>query len=212
MAIPIRRINMSNLSKFTPTALVCMLMTTSLAALARADVIENLEFSGTATCVDTNCSSFGSGPLTGTYSLDVTMQTIVGPWSFSTPFGVIASSDAGASAAVFFRSGDNNPGFEDTTSTPPFLQFVQFYFPGADNQEIGPLDTTTFSGDPVLAGGGDACINNAGSTSCDPDYAVAGATRLTGTITTPEPSSLIVLGVAMLGLMGFNLKKSLVTK
>jgi hypothetical protein len=172
--------------------LSCLSLTITLAAAAKADVIENLVFTGTATCGDSNCANFGSGPLTGTYSLDVTAQSIVGSWSFSTPFGEVSSSDAGADGFVVDRFGDVNPEFTETTSTPLFFDFVQLFFPGTDTQEIGALDTTN--------AGSDACINIAGGVdggpACDPDYVISGTTALAAA---PEPSTQILLGVAMLG-------------
>ena len=38
----------------------------SLVTAAKADYIENLSFDGYATCDDSHCSSYGSGPVGGT--------------------------------------------------------------------------------------------------------------------------------------------------
>jgi hypothetical protein len=190
---------MSGLSKIISRALSCVLLTIGLVASAKADTIENLSFDGFANCIDSFCASFGSGPVSGTYSLDVNMQTIVGPWSFSTPFAVISSSGTGANSSIVDRFGDINPGFAEDTST--FAEFVQFFFPGADTQEIGALATNINS---------DACIPITGQEACHPDYTVTGVNQLISTTSTPEPSSLIFLGVAMLAVVGFSLKKSLV--
>jgi hypothetical protein len=171
-----------------------------LAGPAKADEIENLVFTGTATCEDSFCSSFGSGPLTGTYILDVTTQTIVGAWSFSTPFGVISSTAASSFAEVVDRFGDVNSGFGIQTST--FSDFVQFYFPSTDPQEIGALATNLNS---------DACLNIPSFMGgCNPGYLVTGTTALAvATAATPEPSSLLLLGVGMLGVLGLGVKRSL---
>lgn len=155
------------------------------------DTIENLVFTGTATCTDSFCSKFGSGPITGTYSLDVTAQAIVGAWSFTTPFGVMSSSDPGANASIAVRGGSINPSFGVTTST--FNEFVQFYFPASDLQQLGTLPTNLYP--PLSAGGptaSDGCIFSgmiAGEPACDPDYAITGATALAVSAAAPSIAS-----------------------
>jgi hypothetical protein len=191
---------MRALKKFIPMALACLALMICVVSSSRADSadIENLVFTGTATCEDPSCAGFGNGPLTGTYSLDVDTQTIVGPWSFFTPFGVISSTDAGASAGIFNPSGDYESVFAEDTSSPAFFEFVHLWFPGTDPQEIGALD-------PL--GSSNACYNLPGTESCTPGYDVTGSTALAA----PEPSSLMLLGVGMLGLLGVSLKRSLLT-
>jgi hypothetical protein len=189
---------MSGLYKIISTALSCLLLMICLVASAKADTIENLSFDGFATCDDSFCAGFGSGPASGTYSLDFDTQTIVGAWSFSTPLGIISSSGTGADGSVVDRFGDINPGFALTT---PF-EFIQFFFPSADTQEIGALATNINS---------DACTPITGEFACHPDYIVTGVNQLTSTTTTPEPSSLIFLGVTMFAIVGLSLKKSLLT-
>ena len=77
---------------------IYVLLTVCLEASAQVtpapgDQIETLVFTGTATCVaqpgvaNARATCSGSAPVTGTYSLDLTTKSIVGPWSFSTPFG-----------------------------------------------------------------------------------------------------------------------------
>jgi probable HAF family extracellular repeat protein len=161
----------SSLLRLIPLAMVCLPHTVLLAQSPQADTIEHLVFTGTATCTDSFCSDFGSGPVTGTYSLDVTSQKIVGAWSFSTPFGKLSSADAGALAYLVDRFGDINPGFQLSTSKS--IEFIQFYFPGTDTGELGALDPNI---------GSDACINipggENGELACDPDYSVKGSTAL----------------------------------
>ncbi len=162
------------------------LLTLALAGSAKADVIENLIFTGTATCTDATCSSFGSGPITGMYSLNVTQQVIVGPWSFSTPLGVLSSSQAGSQAAIVDKHGDVAPSFSVFTSSPFFSEFVQLSFPIANLDEVGSLDTV----DTVS---NDACTSNPTLNGCDPDYHITGATALALTEQGGPPSSPVFL-------------------
>ena len=133
--------------------------------------IENLKFTGTATCIDSFCAHFGSGPITGTYSLNVTAQTIDGPWMFSGPFGTISSTDPGAKATVYVGSANVQSVFDVSTST--FEEFVKINFPPSDVQQLGAV---------IEAPGTNACINVPGgvngSAACDPDYLLTGATTL----------------------------------
>ncbi len=180
----------------------CVLVVAS-ARPGRADSIENLVFAGTATCVQVACSSVGNGALTGSYTLDVTTQKIVGAWSFTTPFGVISSSDKGALASVQVYRGDNNVLFDVNTNTPLFSEFVQFFFPITDTLDLGPLDTNVNS---------DACQNKAGGTggsaSCYADYTITGEnTTPPVRNSTPEPSAVMLFGLGVLGFAGTSLKR-----
>jgi hypothetical protein len=159
------------------------------ASTAKAtDVMENLAFAGTATCGDSFCSGYGTGPITGTFSLDVTTQTIVGSWSFSGPFGTVSSSQAGSTSFLVDRFGDINPGFQESSGV---VSFIQFFFPLADTTEIGALATNVNS---------DACLYTAPD-ACDPDYVITGTMQLVST-SAPEPGSaaLVVIGIGILGL------------
>ena len=148
------------------------LLAFTLAPVASGQV-KNLVFNGTATCINSSCSSFGSGPITGNYSLDVVSQKIVGVWSFTTPFGVISSSQTGANAFIENRFGDINPAFSVNTSSN--LEYVQFYFPGNDAGQIGRLATNLNS---------NACVNipggQNGQPACIADYVITGATTAAG--------------------------------
>jgi hypothetical protein len=184
----------ANLTKSVPT-LSCLILLAGLAASAKADTIITLQFTGTATCGDPTCSAFGSGPLTGIYNLDVTKQAIVGTWSFSTPFGIISSTQTGAITGVQIIDGEPGSYFDILTATPPFDDAVGFYFPPGDTQQIGALSVDV---------GGVACNNVPGEEACSPGYTVTGST-----VVAPEPSSLMSLGVGMLSLVGLNLLQAL---
>ena len=168
------------------------LLAIGLSPGAKADLIENLSFTGTATCTDSVCSSFGSGPVSGTYTLDVTAQTIVGSWSFTTPWAVISSGAVGAGANVAMRLGDYNPGFSILNGS--LFEGIQFYFPIPD--EVGALVLNPGGFGGVLAGGGDGCVND-GNALCDPDYAVSGATTLLSS-NVPEPGLFGLSSIALL--------------
>jgi PEP-CTERM motif len=177
---------MLSLRKVIPAALAFLLLTMCFAASAKADTIENLVFTGTATCDDATCASYGTGALTGTYSLDVTTQTIVGAWSFTGPFGTMSSTEPGALAPLVDRFGDINPGFEEGSGV---AAFVQFFFPLTDTTELGSVSATSISSD--------GCIY-VSSNACDPDYII------TGTVTAaPEPGTgiLMLMGIGLIFMM-----------
>jgi hypothetical protein len=202
----------------TASALVPgILLALAVAASAQADIVENLGFTGTATCLyPTDCSASGNGPVVGAYSFDVTTQTVVGPWSFSTPFGLISSSDTGASASTnttFFGNGLNNTEFQELNFTPFFFEFVNLAFPTTDPQDLGAVVTGDFATGGVYGSAG--CTNIPGgfssepgspaSPACSVDYQVSGAT--TQTNVTPEPSLTVLVGIGMLALVGLRLAR-----
>lgn len=177
--------------QITYATLSCVLLTFGLVASAKADTIENLVFTGTATCEGPACNSFPSGSVTGTYSLDVTTQMIVGAWSFTTPFGVYSSS---SDDTVVSRLGDIGAFF--SVSDGPLLWQVNLFYPGTDTLQIGALANdgnsyTTYTLGPILG-----------------NYPVTGTTAL-ASISTPEPAILSLLCLGMLGLVGLRLKNAL---
>lgn len=183
---------MRNLNCFTLFLLNLPLLL-CLPAHATADIIENLSFTGTATCTDSFCTSYGSGSLTGSWSLDLTTNTIVGPWSFSTPFGVLSSTAAGASANTISSSpaGGGVPvdgSFFDLNAGTVF-DWVGLSFPNTDPQQLGAVSTTGLSL---------ACVPY-GTGFCYPDYLVKGTSALSPA-STPEPAS---LGLLAIGLLAF---------
>jgi hypothetical protein len=151
---------------------------------ASADTIVNLNFTGTATCTFGFICGSTVAPFTGTYSLDVNTQTIVGPWSFSTPFGTLSSTATNATAFVVGVSGDVLVTFANYSP----LMYVGLFFPGSDPEEIGPVTTDLNS---------IACQPVPGSlTLCYPDYIIAGRNTVV-----PEGSELAMLGLAVIGIL-----------
>jgi len=148
-----------------------------------SDTVLTLAFTGTATCETgfayQECSS--GGPVTGTYSLDVNTQTIVGAWSFTTPYGVISSTMTGASAGVAqqaLANGLNREAyFQVSTTSPAFHEVLALYFAAPNNKQLG----TVYSPGGGLAGSS-ICQNipNQSSPGCEPDVALAGTTTALG--------------------------------
>jgi hypothetical protein len=165
-----------------------------LAAPANADTVESLSFTGTATCTDSFCTSYGSGSLTGAWSLDLTTNTIVGQWSFSTPFGVLSSTAAGSSAHTISSSpaGGGVPvdGSYFQLSAGTVFDWVALSFPTTDPQQLGAVSTTGLSL---------ACVPF-GTGFCYPDYVITGTSILTPP-SAPEPAPLGLLAIALLGLL-----------
>jgi hypothetical protein len=166
-------------------------------AAIQADQIENLVFTGTATCAffgDTTCGGFGNGPVTGFFTFDVTTDKLAGPWSFTTPFGVLSSSDTGAHGGTQILLGDFNSFFDVTTSNPNFDEGIGLDWASTNPQELGSLDPNPPGGFPS----GDGCFDDSTPTQaqCRPDYLITGATTLA-----PEPSTLFLIAAGLLGLV-----------
>jgi N-acetylneuraminic acid mutarotase len=148
------------------------------------DTIENLVFAGTATCVsgfvDQECTGGAVGPIYGTYTLDVTAQQIIGPWSFTTPFASFSSSDPGASAIVtdgLMNGGISYDVVEFSEETASFNEVLSFGFTGASAlTELGTISTPA----PVTVIVSGICQNVPGTSpaGCEPDVDITGATAL----------------------------------
>jgi len=191
---------MARTRKFARMALSCLLLMICLSASAAADQVINLAVTGTVTCSpEYTCGSFPTGPLSGTYSLDITTQTVVGAWSFSTPFGVISSNQTGAYAQSVSSAGYIGVNLGINTGNPPFFEYVLLYYPGTDTQQTGTLGPSY------------ACSPITGEEGCYPENTVSGtATALSANFTNfqggkrttpiPLPSGSPVAGVA--GILG----------
>jgi hypothetical protein len=115
----------------------------------------------------------------------------VGAWAFSTPFGVIASSDTGAGASVGINSGTTSVGFGEETFFPPFKEYVILSFPSESTTEIGTITLDVVAGcnnDPAVI---------PGSAGCFVDYALSGSTALMTPTPEPETGDLMLLGIGI---------------
>lgn len=179
-------------------ALALSFLAIVLAVPAKADQLENLSFTGYASCLNADCSSFGSGGVTGAYTLDVTTQTVVGPWSFSTPFGSISSAQLGAQAVIDDTPPaglqQENAYFQINSGVPGGFDFIWLFFPNTDLSQTGDPTSATLC--MPLPTAPVAC--NFG------DYALTGSN-----VVTPEPSTMTLLGIGLLGFIGLGLYKKL---
>jgi PEP-CTERM motif len=179
------------------------------APAAKADITENLVFTGTAICESgffhQECPGGTVVSVTGNYTLDVTTQTVIGAWMFTSPFGSVSSTAPGASAPVIdgiIQGGTSYDivNFQEETSTNN--EVFDFGFTGAGAaSELGAVVTFSSIVDPTIFFSG-LCQNVPGSSpaGCEPDVNIAGATALV-TSSVPEPSSFVLIGIAF-ALMG----------
>ena len=193
----------------------CLILATVLGVqVAKADSIENLVFTGTATCEPgftyQECVGGTVGPVAGTYTLDVTSQTIVGPWSFTTPFASFSSADAGASAVVYdnlIQAGTSYDDVEFMEETPTFNEVIFFGFTGSGAlTELGSISPTPPLATVLLTG---LCQNVPGTSpaGCEPDVNITGSTALAQKAPVPEPSCLVLLGTGLIVGLGRRLRR-----
>jgi len=176
---------------------LCLLL---LPASAMADQITTFSFTGSTV----------NGTVTGTYSLDLTIDSIVGPWSFLGPFDLgfppdtISSADSAASA--FFTESESianaPPGFDIlnfTGFTPLFGTQVQVQLIFNDPQDGG--DIVPF----FLDSNGGAFISLfLANGSLENNIFTSGSS----TVVTPEPSSVALL-LAGIGFLLVLMRKRL---
>jgi uncharacterized protein (TIGR03437 family) len=153
-------------------------------SVAKADTIENLVFTGMATCLSgfphQECTPGSSGAVSGTYTLDVTSQQIIGAWSFTSPFGSFSSIDPGAFAKVYVGVMNGGVSYnipEFSLETPTFNAVIDFGFTGATAlSELGAISTP--ANIQVVVSGICQNVPDTSPAGCEPDVSIAGATAL----------------------------------
>ena len=169
-------------------------------ALATADPITTFSFAG---------ATAGGTVVTGTYSLDLGNDSIVGPWSFSEALGTsslgtfpCASAVCGGpdSVAAFFTESESNvgdpAGFDILTFRDYTAAFtLQLIF--SDPQDGGEIVLGY-----VASGGGsfDSVVDNPNFGGFD---LFTSGTSTAGVTSAPETSSLLLLGAGLLGFAPF---------
>lgn len=166
-----------------------------------ADVV-TLDFSGTGYCQAAPVLGPCPGTnVTGTYSFDPDTSSIVGSWSFSTPFGTLSSSAPGAYTSV-----------EESASYPPTPQGVDWpsgyddldFFTNNGGVLLGFTDAQGYYG-PITAPirVGDTTFVFSAAVLGPPPTPEALFNLTSGTATpvaAPEPSALSLLAAGLLGL------------
>lgn len=177
---------MFKFSNYAVLAFIALL--SAFSPVCKADNIENITFSGTATCITEACI-YTVGPFTGFYTLDVTTQTVIGPWTISLPYTTISSTDADSYANVSGASVE----FGESNSVT--LDNATLVFSPGNLAEIGSITTGSNFCAPFGITPEPTCYTDA--------YLLAGTTTTPSTAA-PEPSEGALLLAGILLLLGIG--------
>jgi PEP-CTERM motif len=179
----------------------CILFLPRPAAADNTDIV-SVTFSGTS-CMVSGSTCTGSDAVSGTYSIDEDTDSVVGPWSFTTPLGTISGTGGGPPAS------STTQGFPAGSNLFDFMAFsgntavsgVQLDFDGFDGTLITGPDTTKYL--PNIAAYPPSLFENfeTGETF---DFLSGSAS----VVATPEPSSIALLGLGLFGLFILRRKRT----
>lgn len=173
----------------------CLLTLPRTAAADDADVV-TLNFTGTVSC-GASCTD----PITGTYSFDPDTDSIIGPWSFSSALGSFSSTDADPFVGTDTSADQSFAGNFQLLDFASGDMALQLAFNGSNGFD----GTMITSASVVPTGTADPSMLANVDTGATFDI-LSGSTTV---VATPEPSSILLLGLGIFGCAILRRKRSL---